>query len=533
MTGGSHTPRARSPWWAATIVIAVLVGAAWSSVVERSQTDPGFPLDDTWIHLQFARNIAEGHGFSFNPGVPSSGSSAPLWTLLLALPMALGLGPIASAKLLGVALVATTALAASELTRRLSGHAWAGLLAGVAVAITPRMVWAGLSGMEAPLYTALVTLAMLTYVHALDNPRGNRGLWALLAGLSGWARPETLVASAILAAAWVLGGARDRTTRRLVHGWWRPLLVLAIVVAGFVAFNLYVGGRPLPNTFYAKNYGMGTAVSLGEGRMLDAVLDIARYPLNLLGDSIWWQASHDGLLFGAALVGVLLLMGALGQAAPPGGRALLAILVVTPIAKGLVAPQPVMLVHDGRYVLHLLVLGLVVCACGVAALARLARPQWVVGALAVAGLVQLGGATVGSMGTYAAEVKNINDLQVRTARWIATHTAPDTRVATNDIGAIAFFSRRFILDTEGLVTPDAIWDKRMWRIDRFLERSRPDLVVIFPNWYPYLSRRPDLLQEVARISAPVVVAGGTSLVIYKTPWTRPGRLRAETPDPVR
>ena len=129
-----------------------------------------------------------------------------------------------------------------------------------------------------------------------------------------------------------------------------------------------------------------------------------------------------------------------------------------------------MLVHDGRYVLHLLVLGLVVCACGVAALARLARPRWVVGALAVAGLVQIGGATVSAMDTYAAEVKNINDLQVRTGHWIAEHTSPDARVATNDIGAIAFFSRRFILDTEGLVTPDAIWDKRMWRIDRFFER---------------------------------------------------------------
>jgi hypothetical protein len=128
------------------------------------------------------------------------------------------------------------------------------------------------------------------------------------------------------------------------------------------------------------------------------------------------------------------------------------------------------------------------------------------------------------MATYADEVKNINDLEVQTGRWISAHTSPDAVVATNDIGAIAFFSRRFILDTEGLVTPDAIWDKRMWRIDRFLERSRPDLVVIFPAWYPYLSGRSDLLAEVTRVSARKVIAGGESLVIYRTPWTRPGRL---------
>jgi hypothetical protein len=512
-------------WQTSAVCAAVLAAALYGTFLEHRLTAPGFPLDDTWIHLQFARNIAEGHGVSFNAGVPSSGSTAPLWTLLLALPLAAGASALISAKVLGVGLVAIAALAAAALARRLSGDAWAGMVAGMAVALTPRMAWAGLSGMEAPLYTALVALAMLAYVRALQNPAADRGLWALCAGLAGWARPEAFVAAAILGVAWMIEGAWDRSSRSLRSGWWRSLVVLAVLAFAFVAFNWWTGGRPLPNTFYAKNYGMGTAVSLAEGRPLDALLDVARYPVNLLGDAVRWQAMHDGLLFGAALVGVLALAGALGADAPRGGRALLAVLVLTPVAKGLVAPQPFMLVHDGRYVLHLLVLGLVVCACGVTALAQFAKPRWVLVVLTLAGLTQIGGATVSALEIYALEVQNINDLQVRTARWIEAHTAPDALVATNDIGAIAFFSRRFILDTEGLVSPDAIWDKRMKRIDRFLERSRPDVVVIFPNWYPYLSRRPGLLEEVARFSAPVIVAGGSSLVIYRTPWTRPDRLR--------
>lgn len=515
-------PRGRL-WHHVAIVAAVVTAAAVGTALEWRLTAPGFPLDDTWIHLQFARNLAEGHGFSFNPGVPSSGSSAPLWTLLLAVPLAAGLGPILAAKLLGLSLVAVTALAAAALTRRLSGDDRAGLLAGLAVAVTPRMVWAGLSGMEVPLYAALATLAMLAYARALDDRTTVRIDWAVWAGLAGWARPETFVAAAILAAAWLLHSARAVQDRRFVAGWWKPVVVLAAVAGGFVALNFYTGGRPLPNTFYAKHYGMGALVSLAEGRTLDALLDVGRYPLNLLGDAIRWQATHDGLLFGASLVGILALLGVLGHPAPAGGRALLAVLVLTPIVKGLVAPQPPMLVHDGRYVIHLLVFGLVVCACGVAALARLTRPA-VLGALAVAGLVQIAGATVSAMTTYAEEVKNINDLQVQTGRWIAAHTAPDARIATNDIGAIAFFSRRFILDTEGLITPEAIWDKRMWRIDRFLERTRPDVVVIFPDWYPYLSKRQGLLTEVTRVSARKVIAGGDALLVYRTPWTRPGRV---------
>ena len=95
---------------------------------------------------------------------------------------------------------------------------------------------------------------------------------------------------AILGVAWLIEGAWDRRRGRLRSGWWRPLAVLAFWRWAFVAFNEWTGGRPLPNTFYAKNYGMGTAVSLAEGRPLDALLDVARYPLNLLGDAIRWQA---------------------------------------------------------------------------------------------------------------------------------------------------------------------------------------------------------------------------------------------------
>ena len=511
-------------WKAAVVVLLALAGAAWGTGLEWGLTEPGFPLDDSWIHLQFARNVAEGHGFSFNPGVPSSGSTAPLWTLVLSVPLALGLGPIAAGKVLGVLLVIVAALAAALLTERLCGSSWAALLAGVAVAITPRMVWAGLSGMEVPLYTALVVVSMLMYVHAVDRQDAS-ALWALVAGLAGWARPETFVAGALLVCAWLVGPARIPGTWRLVRRWWVPPLVFAAIALAFVGFNYAVGGRPLPNTFYAKSYGMGTLASLAEGRVGDALYDAVRFPINHLGDAIRWQATHDGLLFGGALAGVLALAGALGGTVPAGGRALLAVAILSPIAKGLAAPQPPMLVHDGRYVMHLLVLGLVVSACGVAALARLARPRWLVTSLAVGGLIQIAGVTVTEMKTYAAEVENINDLQVRTARWVRDHTSPDAIVATNDIGAIAFFSRRFIHDTEGLVSPDAIWDKRMWRIDRFLTRVRPDLVIIFPHWYPYLAERPIGLVEVTRISAPLVIAGGRSLVIYRTPWTRPGRLR--------
>jgi arabinofuranosyltransferase len=522
---------ARVPWFSIAVLGTIVAGGAatWWFTVERSAiTGPGFPLDDAWIHLQFARNVAEGHGYSFNPGVPSSGSTAPLWTLLLALPLAFGLGPIDAGVVLGQLFHWLTALATYVLTLRLTASRWAALLAACAVVLTPRLVWAGLSGMEVPLYACLVTSALACYVTAVAGGGPWTAAWGALIGLAGWARPETflLVPLLFLHWGWTYVMAERRPRGALVA----PALCLA-VIAAFVAFNYVIGGRPLPNTFYAKTYGMGTALSLAEGRPMDALEDVAKYPMQFLEHVVRWQSTQLVGLFGGTLAGLLALLGVLGHKAPPGGRLIVAVLLTMPIFKALGAPEPPILVHDGRYVAHLLVLAIVVAAAGFHALQQLATIKWLIPMLAVATLGQLGAASVRGAKVFAAEVRNINDLQLVTARWVRDVTAPDARVATNDIGAIAYIAGRFIVDTEGLVTPEAIKPKRARKLLPFLEAQRPDLLVIFPEWYPELSARTDVLTEVRRFTAERVIAGGRSLVVYRMPWSRPEALRLDAPSP--
>ena len=50
-------------------------------------------MDDTFIHLQYARNLREAGELAFNRGEPSLGATSPLWILLLA---AVGHGVLAS-----------------------------------------------------------------------------------------------------------------------------------------------------------------------------------------------------------------------------------------------------------------------------------------------------------------------------------------------------------------------------------------------------------------------------------------------------
>src|SRR5450759_3567603 len=54
----------------------------------------GFPLDDAWIHQTYARNLALRGEWSFIPGKVSGGSTAPLWSALLAIGFWLRLAPL-------------------------------------------------------------------------------------------------------------------------------------------------------------------------------------------------------------------------------------------------------------------------------------------------------------------------------------------------------------------------------------------------------------------------------------------------------
>ena len=129
----------------------------------------GFPLDDSWIHLHFARNLAAGAGFSYNPGTPVAGSTAPLWTLLLGAGAFVAAPSLAMAKAVGI--IAT--VGAAFLTRR-AALAWGArsevaLVTAIALVWMGPITWGALSGMEVSLAALLVAAALLAHAgdHAL------------------------------------------------------------------------------------------------------------------------------------------------------------------------------------------------------------------------------------------------------------------------------------------------------------------------------------------------------------------------------
>ena len=85
----------------AILAAAVLFAAGVFLLYSARFYKIGFPLDDAWIHQTYARNLAVLGEWSFIPGRPSAGSTAPLWSFLLAVGYWLRIGYLFWAFLLG------------------------------------------------------------------------------------------------------------------------------------------------------------------------------------------------------------------------------------------------------------------------------------------------------------------------------------------------------------------------------------------------------------------------------------------------
>ena len=513
-----------APWGLALAGLLVCLSYL-AAEMARLKGGLGFPLDDSWIHLQFARNLARGQGFSINPGQVVTGSTAPLWTVLLSLLFFLPGSVMVWTKALGIAIH----LAGVEATRRLAREVGLSdglaVLAAVLTLATRWLVWASLSGMETPLFVVLSLAGIIRHIRERAEPRRRPFSVAILA-VAVSVRPEGIL---LLVLAFV---DRLLVFDRNADGSWRwrasdvrPLLVGATVasaaLAGLAVFYLWVGGSVLPTTWAAKGGDLG-----------HHVVPDPRYLLNVLAVLFLAQPWKTGLAVGGAASLVVRL-------GTPRDRGLLLPLwlFALPLVYAMLTPAPnLMLGQFGRYYFPLFPIVIVVGLVGLERagrfLARLATPAARIAAAAlVAGLI-LAPTVVGvwrGRTFYVQNVANVEESDVAIARWLAARVHPEAVLAVSDIGAIKYLLPNRIIDLAGIASPETRqevtraaaagvpWDDAMVAA---IERARPDYVVAFPDWVPRVAGDPRF-RAVHRLEIPDnVTMGGNEIVVYEAPWTR-------------
>ena len=219
-----------------------------------------FVTDDAYITFVYSRNLAEHGELVFNLGDRVEGSTAFLWTVLLAIPMWIGVTPEVSSQVFGIGFAIGTLVVVFRLTelllRREAGERrpWA-YLPPLLLALSSGFACWSSGGLETQMFTFLVTFAIERYVAALERPRLLAQVGVVLA-LAAMTRPEGLLVVALLGLhRLAINLARDR---RLV-----PTADELLCVAGFVMlwgpwflwrWSYY--GHVFPNTYYVKASGI-------------------------------------------------------------------------------------------------------------------------------------------------------------------------------------------------------------------------------------------------------------------------------------
>jgi hypothetical protein len=174
----------KKTWYKGSSFAGMIIAVILLLVLQIPLSD--YIVDDAFIHLTFARNIAEGHGFSFNPDVPTYGITAPLWTLLLALLSTVFYPGQVMVKTLSILFGVLTIPAFRRLASNIGLPHRTAIIITIAWAVNVWLVRWTASGMEA-------TLALLLLILAFNAQLEDRYISGLWLGIAILCRPEAVV----------------------------------------------------------------------------------------------------------------------------------------------------------------------------------------------------------------------------------------------------------------------------------------------------------------------------------------------------
>ena len=483
------------------LVVGLLSFAVYLFAAHNNVGEFGFPLDDAWIHQTYARNLAEFGEFSFIPGKTSGGSTAPLWSGLLAVLHLVGSGPFIGPHLLSFFLYIAAAIFFQQLAVSLWGtdtaflkNLPAAFIFGIFFLFEWHMIWAALSGMEIMLYIAVFLFIMLLLARGK-----NCLLVGLLSGVIIWVRPDGLTVLGPVLFTIILSKKEQKILPAIgkFFAGWLPL------VAGYLVFNYQTAGSIFPNTFYAKQ---------AEYAILFDQPFLSRY-LSLLLQSFIGPAILliPGIIFELYFAvkkkqwfEVALFLWAVGYV-------------------GIYAVRLPVTYQHGRYMMPVMpvffLLGLLGTWRALVTVLMQERAKKLVrfGVVASITLLTIGFWWLGIQ-AYRDDVAIIHEEMVMTAKWIEVNLPEDAYIAAHDIGALGYNSKRDIYDLAGLISPEVIPVIRdEAALLELIEKSGAEYLMTFPDWYDTLMLPAELIYQSE--GETVHLLGHANMAVYQYNWS--------------
>jgi len=393
--------------------------------------------DDTFIFLQFVRNMLVNNEMSFNVGEPTYGFTSVLWTLILF--CAGGISPylLVNAKVLSFVCSLGAILSFYYLSQSyFLNKRWQLAVTG-AFALNPVFIYISCSGMETSLAVLLAVSGVAVYLKERD--KNKKFFWfPVIFALAYLTRPEMLLFIALAVVDIIVNGQQLSKIK-----------TIAILVAEYVLVLLpwllvaqYNFGTIIPNPVIIKavhslsDYSVSyifTRLSLIFGSM-----HTAEFLIILLsgGFLLWRKKNYNMVNF---LKENLLILGWI--------FGLLASYLVQKVS---VSPRYLLIISP-FIVLFTFIL--------IERLFREINPKLVKLIFGVSVALFIGQTSIATSQIYYPHAKSYNakdNALKEIALWLRDNSPEGSSVASIDIGILGYFSNRKVVDLTGLINPEKI-----------------------------------------------------------------------------
>jgi hypothetical protein len=507
-------------------------------------------IDDAFITFRYSRNLVEGQGFVYNPGVQTLGTTTPLFALTMAAISAMTGGQdfqwyaIAVSALADAGTVALLYL----LARRLIGNDWLAIFPAALWAISPMSVTFAVGGMETSLSIFWMVAATWLYVCGKESLAVGEGLtnlgfapsptvsknnitvyWReiLIGACAGLGLLTRVDAVLWIAPLFIYQLGEDWLKRRRLP--WRTWLACGLVLLPWAIFSTTYFGSPIPNSVTAKRNAYELPPLSALGQLLPTYSNVF-FVFDTFG-------SVATMISGVVILTLSLF--ALMYVARKAPRALPFLIYPYIYLAFFVVLNPLIFRWYMAPPLPALILSVFVGLWAIVqplAKSRFRRLAYAI--VSVLGVVWL----FTSANAWTLHPDHGLDRPAPRMAWheiellyeqMGRHlhddlgVTPETRIASGDIGAVGFFSRATIVDTVGLVTPELtryypvdpsiVADDQNYAIPpQLIYDTQPDYLVTMEGFVREgLARQPQFQDEYELILEYPTDFYGTAMQLYR------------------
>lgn len=473
----------------------------------------GVPLDDVWIHFRFAENFASGHFFAYNPLEPTPGTTSPFWVVFLSIPFLFSPNFILPFALAAGSVFFLAALVQLyKLCIRLGFDENYSLLATLLTLLCGRLLWSSLSGMEITFFTLLCVVIFKNHLCEIEDRKINI-FTGLIIGLASTVRPETYLLAFIYYPLTLILFRKDLKANfgRLVLSF----LLFAFLLLPYPIFSYIHTGHFLPNTYEGQ---------VGAAKYIPNFIFLQETAKMFIKDNfiifLLWITSAAYFIYTVLKKKI--------------DKKFLLInlwIILLPLVSAFVASN---WRHHGRYLIPLIpFINLAAINILQKFYMYLNNKDAVRYALfRKATIVIIFIVTINSTLAFSAvlgwNAENINDQQLNIGEWLNKNLPDEKAFGMNDIGAITFATKKYVVDMAGLVTPEVFSFQKMSEDDgakglfKLLKAKGVNYIIIYPGWFDYIMDNYSKYFEKV-YSAKLeknTICGGIEMFVYKINWDK-------------